>query len=487
MTVLPGPSAVLTALVAAGIIGDGFRFVGYLPRRARELESSLAAWRRCGGLLVAFDTGQRLARSLAVLAAHLPDARAAVCRELTKVHEDVVRGTLLGAERALSRPRPRRRSHGLGARRDHAGDRPGACRSAPRSRGPTRTRPPARCWRAASRAGTRPPPCTCAWASRAARRSAWRARWRPAAADGGPSARLWRMDLFALIADRPLLFDGGLGRALMERGFAAGECPEEWNVSHPAEVEDIHRSFYAAGSDIVNTNTFGGTAMRLEAHGLSARAVELNEAGARLAAGVRDREFPGRWVAGDIGPCGQMVRPMGNAEPDALRATFAEQARALVAGGVDLLNIETMFDLTEATIAVEAAVAAAGRTAGAGQHDLQAGRQGLPHHDGREPGGRRQGAQGRRRRPRRAATARSPPSRWPIWSPSWPSSPAGSPTPQPNAGQPRLEAGETVYAETPEHFAAVVATYPALGAGIVGGCCGTPPASIAALAAALGR
>ena len=157
------------------------------------------------------------------------------------------------------------------------------------------------------------------------------------------------MDLFALIAERPLLLDGGLGRALMERGFTAGECPEEWNVSHPAEVEDIHRSFFAAGSDIVNTNTFGGTAMRLEAHGLSARAVELNEAGARLAAGVRDREFPGRWVAGDIGPCGQMVKPMGTAEPDALRATFAEQARALVAGGVDLLNIETMFDLTEAT------------------------------------------------------------------------------------------------------------------------------------------
>jgi len=83
------------------------------------------------------------------------------------------------------------------------------------------------------------------------------------------------MDLAALIAERPLLLDGGLGRALMERGFAAGECPEEWNVSHPAEVANIHRAFFAAGSDIVNTNTFGGTAMRLEAHGLSARAVEL--------------------------------------------------------------------------------------------------------------------------------------------------------------------------------------------------------------------
>ena len=109
----------------------------------------------------------------------------------------------------------------------------------------------------------------------------------------------------------------------------------------------------------MNTNTFGGTAMRLEAHGLSARAVELSEAGARLATGVRDREFPGRWVAGDIGPCGHMVAPMGAADPADLRTTFAEQARALVAGGVDLLNIETMFDLTEATVAVEEAVRAA--------------------------------------------------------------------------------------------------------------------------------
>jgi 5-methyltetrahydrofolate--homocysteine methyltransferase len=134
------------------------------------------------------------------------------------------------------------------------------------------------------------------------------------------------VDLVALIAKRPLLLDGGLGLALMVRGFAAGECPEEWNVSHPADVADIHRAFYAAGSDIVNTNTFGGTGLRLEAHGLAARAVELNEAGARLAVALRDREFPGRLVAGDIGPCGKMVKPMGDADPEALRASFAEQA-----------------------------------------------------------------------------------------------------------------------------------------------------------------
>jgi 16S rRNA (cytidine1402-2'-O)-methyltransferase len=106
MTVLPGPSAVLTALVAAGIAGDGFRFVGYLPRRARELEAKLTEWRRCGGLVIAFDTGQRLPRSLACLAAHLPDARAAVCRELTKVHEEVVRGSVLELSERFPVPGP---------------------------------------------------------------------------------------------------------------------------------------------------------------------------------------------------------------------------------------------------------------------------------------------------------------------------------------------------------------------------------------------
>jgi 16S rRNA (cytidine1402-2'-O)-methyltransferase len=106
MTVVPGPSAVLTALVAAGIPGEGFRFVGYLPRRARELEAALLRWRCSGGLLVAFDTGQRLARSLACLAAHIPGARAAVCRELTKAHEEVVRGSVLELSERYPVPGP---------------------------------------------------------------------------------------------------------------------------------------------------------------------------------------------------------------------------------------------------------------------------------------------------------------------------------------------------------------------------------------------
>ncbi len=272
----------------------------------------------------------------------------------------------------------------------------------------------------------------------------------------------------------------------MVRGFAAGECPEEWNVTHAAEVADIHRAFYAAGSDIVNTNTFGGTGLRLEAHGMAARAVELNEAGARLAVALRDREFPGRFVAGDIGPCGKMVRPMGDADPEALRASFVEQAEALVRGGVDLLNIETMFDLTEARIAVEAVVsAAAGRPVLASMAFKPAAR-GFRTMMGVDPAS----AVASLREAGAALvgcnceiTAEPMAELVPILA----ELNGGVTCAQPNAGQPRLEDGQTVYGETPEHFAAVVGGYPALGARIVGGCCGTPPESIAALAAVLGR
>jgi 5-methyltetrahydrofolate--homocysteine methyltransferase len=294
------------------------------------------------------------------------------------------------------------------------------------------------------------------------------------------------MVLTALTAERPLLLDGGLGRALMERGFAAGECPEEWNVSHPAAVEDIYRSFYAAGSDIVNTNTFGGTALRLEAHGLSARAVELNEAGARLAVGVRDREFSGRWVAGDVGPCGQMVKPMGSADPEELRAAFGEQARALVGAGVDLLNIETMFDLTEATIAVEAAVAAAGGRPVLASMAFKPAAKGFRTMMGVTP---EQAVEALSAAGASLVGCNCEITCEPMAElvPVLGELTGGATYAQPNAGQPRLAGGETVYDETPEHFASVVATYPAMGAVVVGGCCGTPPASIAALAAALGR
>jgi 5-methyltetrahydrofolate--homocysteine methyltransferase len=295
-----------------------------------------------------------------------------------------------------------------------------------------------------------------------------------------------QMDLTTLIAERTLLLDGGLGSELMRRGLRAGECPEAWNVDRPEDVVAIHRAYYAAGSDIVNTNTFGSSSLKLGACGTAERAAELNKAGARIAVALRDKEFPGRLVAGDIGPSGVMVAPLGAADPEEIRASFSEQTAALVAGGVDLIDIETMFDITEARLAVEAARAAAGDRAVLASMAFKRVAKGYRTMMGVDP----QTAVATLREAGATLvgcnceiTAESMADLVPLLA----ELNGGATYAQPNAGQPRLEGAATVYDETPQHFAAVVAGFPSRGAGIVGGCCGTTPAFIAALAAELDR
>lgn len=294
------------------------------------------------------------------------------------------------------------------------------------------------------------------------------------------------MDLLARIAERTLLLDGGMGTELMRHGFPSGGCPEEWSVTHPDVVAGIHRAYFAAGADIVNTNSFGGSRLKLEAYGLAERAVELNTAAARLALDVRDREFPGRLVAGDMGPCGHLLAPMGTAAPADVAAAFLEQAQALVAAGVDLVNIETMFDLAEAQLAVEAAVSvAAGRPVLVSMAFKPAAK-GFRTMMGVDPATavrslRAGGATLVGCNCEITAEAMAP------LVPQLAELNGGITYAQPNAGQPHLQGGVTVYNETPEHFAAIVAGFAREGAGIVGGCCGTTPDFIAALASALGR
>ena len=294
------------------------------------------------------------------------------------------------------------------------------------------------------------------------------------------------MDLLARIGEGTLLLDGGLGSELMRRGLGVGECPEEWNVTRPDDVAAIHRDYYAAGSDVVNTNTFGGSALKLAAYGLAGRAAEFNVAAARLAVALRDREFPGRLVAGDMGPCGHLVKPMGTTDPAEVRAAFDEQAAALVTGGVDLLNIETMFDITEARLAVEAAAsAAAGRPVLASMAFRPAAK-GFRTMMGvdaatavavlKEAGATLVGCNCEVTAAEMAPLV-----------PELAALNGGVTVAQPNAGQPRLAGDVTVYDERPEQFAAVTVRFAAAGAGVVGGCCGTTPDFIAALAAALGR
>jgi 5-methyltetrahydrofolate--homocysteine methyltransferase len=152
-----------------------------------------------------------------------------------------------------------------------------------------------------------------------------------------------------------LLLDGAMGTELFARGLVSGGSPEEWNVTHPEHVQDVHRAYVEAGSDIILTNSFGGTGYRLKLHNFQDRVVELNRAAARNARAAADAATHPVLVAGSMGPTGELLIPMGNMHYDECRAAFAEQARGLVEGGVDLLWVETMSDLNEVKAAVEGA------------------------------------------------------------------------------------------------------------------------------------
>jgi 5-methyltetrahydrofolate--homocysteine methyltransferase len=153
--------------------------------------------------------------------------------------------------------------------------------------------------------------------------------------------------------DDTVLLDGGMGTLLQESGLDDGGSGELWNVDRPEVIERIHEAYAAAGARILTTNTFGGTRPRLAMHGLEDRVHELNRAGAAIATEVARRH--GILVAGDLGPTGELLSPLGTMEPDQAQALFAEQLAGLAEGGIDVVLIETMSDLGEVTAAVEAA------------------------------------------------------------------------------------------------------------------------------------
>jgi 5-methyltetrahydrofolate--homocysteine methyltransferase len=155
-----------------------------------------------------------------------------------------------------------------------------------------------------------------------------------------------------------LVFDGGYGTMLFAAGLANGACPELWNDTHADVVRSIHAAYFDAGSDFVETNTFGGTRLKLNEYGLGDRTRELNEQGARLARAVA----PGHgYVAGSIGPTSRLpaeYEPLGDTTDEAYFETFREQAEALAEGGVDLFAVETMMFPQEAIAAIRACKAA---------------------------------------------------------------------------------------------------------------------------------
>ena len=288
--------------------------------------------------------------------------------------------------------------------------------------------------------------------------------------------------LLELATKRAVIFDGAMGTMLMAAGLQAGESPELWNIEKRSLVMDIHRKYYEAGSDVVHTNTFGGNAIKLADRGLSDKMAIINAEAAKLA---REACPAGKFVAGDIGPTGKLIKPLGDLVIEEAEEAFFRQAKELVKGGVDLISIETMFSLEEALAALRAAkkagevaviaaltfnrtkkgfftmmgegmsqAVAAFEEAGA---DVIATNCSLGSRDMIDLTKELRGA-----------------TRKPILV-------------QPNAGKPVTQKGVTSYQQTPAEFALDGKEIRESGADMIGGCCGTNPDFIRALAQVLGN
>jgi methionine synthase I (cobalamin-dependent) len=278
-----------------------------------------------------------------------------------------------------------------------------------------------------------------------------------------------------------LLADGAMGTMLMAAGLERGQSPEEWNVSHPARVRAVHRSYIQAGSQIILTNTFGGSRLRLKRHGLQDRVAELNRAAAGLVRAEAEAAPHPVAVAGSMGPSGELLKPLGKLTFEEARDTFAEQAAALAEGGVDVLWVETMGDLQEVRAAVEGARTVSdlpivttmtfdthGRTV-MGVTPVQA------LETMRELGVVALGGN----------CGNGPDEIEGVIEAMHAADPTGALVAKANAGIPERVDGALIYSGTPEVMARHAVRVRRLGAKIIGACCGSTPEHVHAMAEAL--
>jgi 5-methyltetrahydrofolate--homocysteine methyltransferase len=285
-------------------------------------------------------------------------------------------------------------------------------------------------------------------------------------------------------ARRLLVADGAWGTRLQERGLQAGECPELWNLTRPRDVQAVAEEYLAAGSDLILTNTFGGSPLMLRRHGLAERTEELNAAGARLS--LEAVQAAGGWalVAASVGPTGELPAPLGPVGEEELEEGFRRQVRAVLEAGVRIVCVETMIDLTEACCAVRGARRAA-RELGLDVEVMAT----LTY--GPTPGGYRTAMGVDVPRTVEGLTRAGADvlgsncgngieQMLPIAA-AFRALTALPLLVQANAGLPVLEGGRAVFRQGPEDMARHVPALARAGASIIGGCCGTGPAHIAAL------
>ncbi len=283
-----------------------------------------------------------------------------------------------------------------------------------------------------------------------------------------------------LNAGKVLVADGATGTNLQKVGLGAGMHAEDWVLDCPEKILELEKAFVAAGSDIILTCTFGATRPRMKGakHGdqtaeINRRAVEL----AREAASSGENVL----VGGSMGPLGQLLKPYGPLAPEEARAAFVEQARALGEGGADLLVIETHFAFEEATAAFEAARSVSDLpivvsfSYDRGTRSMMGAKPADVVKKYRAMGATMVGANCGTTLENMETIIREYASiepGFPLWA-------------KPNAGMPRLEDGQTFYDITPDGMAAHARKYTELGARVVGGCCGSTPEHVAAIARAV--
>lgn len=258
-----------------------------------------------------------------------------------------------------------------------------------------------------------------------------------------------------------------------------------WNVNRPGDVREIHNAYRSAGSDLITTNSFGGSSFMLNRHHLADRTEELNRAAAQIAHAAAGEAG---WVLGDVGPFGDFLEPVGETTPDQLRDVLRVQIEALLAGGADAILLETMSDPAEVVVGIEAAKAS---NAGVPVIVTYAFQKTAPDvfrtmmGTSVEEAMQRAIDSGAQIVGANCGTSLDLKDYVELAKQIVVVAAGAHVIIQPNAGSPRMEDERTVYDATPEQMAATTLQLLAAGVQIVGGCCGTTSEHLSAISRAL--
>ncbi len=285
-----------------------------------------------------------------------------------------------------------------------------------------------------------------------------------------------KKSILELTRQRVVLFDGAMGTMLFSYGLPLGMPPELWNLSHPEIIFKLHQKYVQAGADAIQTNTFGASSLKLRKSGNEKKMKRLNEAAVKIA---RKACPDDKYVAGNIGPSGEFLEPVGKVKFRELKKTFSDQAEVLLSGGVDLFSVETMFDLREALAAIGGVREVSSRPLFVcmtfekktkGYFTLMGDEVSSSLKKLEQAGADVVGANctlGSKDMVKLASVMKKS-SNLPI-------------IVQPNAGMPKLVKGKTVYLQKPDSFADDVLKMVKSGVNFIGGCCGTTPEFIKAI------